>query len=249
LFGDIFPKVFRLSGPNFHPISYAYALAIAATYLVFNGRWILTLLSIPLLIVIGSKGAMVLLVLALLVKLGLQVLVPRAVLLLFLLGNSLWITAAIFLGMRNQDYHVLGFFAGLRDFAKNPLGQGLGIGGNLSSDVETKLDWSLAQASGATSIPVESAIGVMLYQMGIGGFVFLLFLIVLARQCQKLFLTTGDRGFLFGFVAITSVSTNAVLQEEAFYSPLALGFCLLLVASKLGSHWRQPIPGARPVAT
>jgi len=30
-----------------------------------------------------------------------------------------------------------------------------------------------------------------------------------------------------------------VLQEEAFYSPLALSFCLLLVGVSLGTRWRE----------
>ena len=36
-FKDVLPPVFRISGPNFHPISYAYALSIMSTWLLFNG--------------------------------------------------------------------------------------------------------------------------------------------------------------------------------------------------------------------
>jgi len=85
---------------------------------------------------------------------------------------------------------VLGLFAGLRDFLGNPLGQGLGIGGNLSS-TSTNLDWDRAQGAGAAAVPVESAVGVMLYQMGIGSFVFFGLLACLAFSAGRRLLETG----------------------------------------------------------
>jgi hypothetical protein len=104
--------------------------------------------------------------------------------------------------------------------------------------VVEKLDWNMAQATGATEIAMESAVGVMLYQMGIGAIAFFAFLVILANRCRTLFLKTGNLQFLFGVVGIGTISANAVLQEEAFYSPLALGFCLLLVACVFGTHWK-----------
>jgi hypothetical protein len=237
-FADIFPKVFRLAGPNFHPISFAYALSIVSVFLLFQKRWLLPILALPLLLVIGSKGAIVLLLFAIAVRLSLKVLTPNTALMLFFVALGGWVFLAIVLGMRSGDYHVLGFFAGIRDFAKNPLGQGLGLGGNLSSTVVEKLDWNMAQATGATEIAMESAVGVMLYQMGIGAIAFFAFLVILANRCRTLFLKTGNMQFLFGVVGIGTISANAVLQEEAFYSPLALGFCLLLVACVIGTHWK-----------
>jgi hypothetical protein len=88
-------------------------------------------------------------------------------------------------------------------------------------------------------VPVESAVGVMLYQMGIGSFVFFGFLAALAMAARRQLIETRDPDFLFGFVVIVTISANAVLQEEAFYSPLALGFCLLLVGVSLGTRWRE----------
>jgi hypothetical protein len=44
---------------------------------------------------------------------------------------------------------------------------------------------------------------------------------------------------LFAFVSIIVICANAVLQEEAFFSPLALRFCLTLVGLAIGSHWRE----------
>jgi len=95
------------------------------------------------------------------------------------------------------------------------------------------------------AVPVESAVGVMLYQMGVGSMVFFGFLAALAVTARRLLLKTGNPEFLFAFVAVVTISTNAVLQEEAFYSPLALGFSLLLVGTALGTHWREESLAAR----
>ena len=238
LFSDIFPRVFRLSGPNFHTISFAYSLSIISAWLLFNSRWIIPLFAAPLLIIIGSKGAMILFVMALGTR-GCMLLIRKGTLLMwFFVATGAWLMIAVILGRIGDDYHYLGFVAGLSEFAANPLGQGLGIGGNLSSSTVGKLNWGEAQATGATGIPVESAVGVMLYQMGIGSFVFFGFLFSLVVKCRRLFLTTHDPRFLFCVVTITTLSFNAVLQEEAFYSPLALGLCLSLVACQLAEAYR-----------
>ncbi|TIV96386.1 MAG: hypothetical protein E5V85_18110, partial [Mesorhizobium sp.] len=59
-----------------------------------------------------------------------------------------------------------------------------------------------------------------------------------AVALRRQLIQTGDPDFLFGFVGVVTISANAVLQEEAFYSPLALAFCLLLVGVSLGTRWR-----------
>lgn len=242
LFKDIFPQVFRLAGPNFHPISFAYALAIIATWQLLQSRWLLPILAMPLLIVIGSKGAMVLILLAICVKIGVKIMTPFTVATLFIGAAITWVVAAVLVGMNTGDYHVLGFFAGIREFIKFPVGQGLGIGGNLSSVTAVKLDWGLAQSTGATSIPVESAIGVMLYQMGVCAFVFFAFVVMLAKRNFAIYLKTKDNRFLFGFVTLIVLTANAVLQEEAFYAPLALGLVLTLVGTAMGTYYRETEP-------
>ncbi len=238
LLEDILPSVWRIAGPNFHPISYAYALSIIAVLLLFSGRLLLPLLALPLLVIIGSKGAMVLLTIAILAATALKFLGPRLAAGLVLVASALWIGAAVVIGVRTGDFHVLGFFAGLREFVGDPLGQGLGIGGNISSDA-AKIDWDMSQAEGAANIPVESAVGVMLYQMGIGAFVFFGFLVALAVACYGFLMKTRNNGFLAGFVLLVVISANAVLQEEAFYSPLVLGLALTLVGVALGTHIRR----------
>ena len=234
MFGDL--RVFRLNGPNFHSISYAYALSVVAVWLLFNKRWLLPLLALPLLVVIGSKGATFMLLLALIVRIAVPLVGARIAVLLSLLISAGWVAGAIFIGMRSGDYHVLGLFAGLRDFLHDPLGQGLGFGGNLSSTT-LNVDWERAQSTGAADTPMESAVGVLLYQMGIASIAFFAFLALLARTAWRGYVASGDMSILFGFVVITAISANAVLQEEAYFSPLALGLALLLTGVSLANHW------------
>lgn len=230
------PQVFRIGGPTFHSISFAYALSIVSVWLLFNRRWLLPLLALPLLLVIGSKGAMFLLLAGLFVRLAKPLLGIRPALLLTVAASVAWVAGSIGFGIRAGDYHVLGLFAGLREFTHNPLGVGLGLGGNLSSTT-VDVNWDLAQAHGAAAQPMESAIGVMLYQMGIGSLVFLAFLVAIARAAWRAYRRSGDFAVLFLVVAVVAITANAVLQEEAFFSPLALGFALLLGGARLAAHW------------
>ncbi|MBN9077184.1 MAG: hypothetical protein BGN87_06945 [Rhizobiales bacterium 65-79] len=241
LTAGIFPNVFRIGGPNFHPISYAYALSVISIWLLFRGRWLLPLAALPLIVVIGSKGAMFMLIVALWARVAQGFLGTRLTLLSVPAAAILWVGAAIAYGATHGDYHVLGFLAGLHEFLRNPLGQGLGIGGNLSS-TSLHVNWEHAQATGATTVPVESAVGVMLYQMGVGSFAFFGFLTMLIVGARRLILVTGRSDFWFAYITVTTVFANAVLQEEAFYSPLSLGFCLLLTGTALGTFLRESAP-------
>lgn len=238
LFAGIFPDVFRVGGPNFHPISYAYALGVLSTWLLFRRRWLLALAALPLLLVVGSKGAMFMVLVALMAGVMWRLFDPRVTAASVVGISVTWVVAAIAYGSTHGDYHVLGMIAGVKGFLHNPFGQGLGIGGNLSSTTE-HVNWEHAQRVGATSVPMESAVGVMLYQMGIGSLAFFGFLAALAVSAYRLLVKTRDLDFLFSFVAVVALSANAVLQEEAFYSPLALGLCMLLTGTAFGNHFRR----------
>lgn len=239
ILNDLMPSIFRLSGPNFHPISYAYFIAITAVWLLFRNRWLYLVFAFPILLAVGAKGAVILVAFALVFRVAASITGARLASagLIGLLG--VYVTAAVIYGRSVGDYHVLGFLAGIRDFLANPVGQGLGFGGNLSGTIEHTLDWSSAQQLGATQIPVESAIGVMLYQMGVGAFVVIAFLVAVIARCRKLSFATGNPTMVFGFVAVSVILTNGVLQEEAIYSPLALGYCLTLVSVQLGTLERR----------
>lgn len=241
---DELPKIFRVGGPSFHPIAFAYLVSIVSAWLIFQRRWLLPLLALPLLIIIGSKGAMVLLLLAVCARLGSSLFGIRPALLLTMLGGLLWVGASIVFGMNNGDYHVLGFFAGLRDFAHGPQGMGLGIGGNLSSSALT-INWELAQESGAAGTPMESAVGVLLYQMGVAAFAVFAFVGAIGWTAYTAWRRSGDYAILWLVVAIVVISANAVLQEEAYFSPLALGLALLIGGVGLGTMWNPRLNGTR----
>lgn len=236
---DVMPHVFRLSGPNFHPISFAYALAIISIWLFFKNRFGFLLAAAPLLIIIGSKGAIIAVLMGLALKLAIVIMPARTAIFGFLAGATIYILLAIVYGRSVNDYHVLGLLAGLRDFVGNPIGQGLGFGGNLSTSIEGNLDWSRSQQQGIADIPVESAVGVMLYQMGVAALVYFGFLAAIAHKCARLYIRQGNADALCGFLLIVIIATNGMLQEEAFFSPLALGFAMLLVGLCLGRSFSE----------
>lgn len=225
-------KVFRLSGPNFHPISYGYALALLSTWLfALRIRWV-ALLALPLLMFIGSKGAMVLFLLFFAMVVAVRLLPARVATALLVVVLAAYIAAVTALGIKLADFHVLGLMAGIRDFLLNPLGHGLGSGGIMS---DIRVDWQRAQALGATDVPVESAIGVLLYQLGIGTAVFVGLLVLLARHLRQSYMAHRAPLLLFAYVSVSTICANAFFQEEAFFAPLALGLCLMLAGLSVGA--------------
>ena len=235
IFADL-PMVFRVGGPSFHPIAFAYLLSIVSAWLLFQRRWFIPLFALPLLVIVGSKGAMVLLLMAICARIGIAMFGVRPAMILTVIGGILWVGASIVFGMDSGDYHVLGFFAGVRDFLGGPQGVGLGIGGNLSSTA-LNINWQQAQETGAAEFPMESAIGVLLYQMGVAAFAFLGFVGAVGWAAYDIWRRTGHTAILWLTVATIVISANAVLQEEAYFSPLALGLALLLGGVGLGSYW------------
>src|SRR5262249_61336559 len=60
LLGNHGIRLFRLLGPNFHPISFAYALAAFSLIAAATGSLLYWVFSLPLLIIIGSQRALAL---------------------------------------------------------------------------------------------------------------------------------------------------------------------------------------------
>jgi hypothetical protein len=127
---------------------------------------------------------------------------------------------------------------GLNGFLQKPFGRGLGVGGNLS-DSYFSIDWSAAQAAGTIDGAVESAIGVLLYQMGIAAFVPIAFYFAMALKAWRLYASSGylTQG-LAGF-GVMVVLLNGLFQEEALFAPLALGLMLSLTGLVIGNHVRM----------
>jgi hypothetical protein len=235
----------RILGPNFHFISYAYALAFFSVILFAIGRWWYALLALPLLLVIGSKGALIFAVLVILAAaclLRLRGLLPLALYGFLLL---VYVAVGIVTGIQTQDYHVIGFIGGLRGFLVNPIGRGIGVGGNLSLDMST-IDWSQSQHLGHTDVAVESAIGVLLYQMGMSAFVLLAVVAWIALKLWKRYLASGSRLHATVSLALITLAANGIFQEEAIFAPLAFGVALGFAGLLLGRACRTNAASAPP---
>jgi O-antigen ligase len=85
---------------------------------------------------------------------------------------------------------------------------------------------------------VESAIGVLFYQMGIGALVPLGFYLAMGLKAWRLYASSGllTQG-LAGF-GIMVVLVNGIFQEEALFAPPALGLLLTLAGLVIGNQIR-----------
>jgi hypothetical protein len=231
-------QLYRLVGPNFHSISFAYALTFLALVLAAAGRWWWPLLALPLLIVIGSKGALVTHVFVVMFLVLASCLRMFRSLYWSMLALAAYGAAGIAVGIRAADYHVIGFIGGVRGFIANPLGRGIGAGGNLSLSVSA-FDWSRSQQLGHTDVALESAVGVLLYQMGVAALVVLgvLFWIVLLLWRQ--YRLTGERLYAAAALGVSAITVNGVFQEEALFAPLALGVMGGFAGLMLGGAYRS----------
>jgi hypothetical protein len=230
-------QFYRLLGPNFHSISFAYALAFFSVVLLVLGQWWYVIVALPLILVISSKGA---LAFVLLVSAGLvlvRLFRGSWTLYLYLLVLSAFAALGIVTGIREQDYHVIGFIGGLNGFLRNPFGRGIGAGGNLSLNTSS-IDWTQSQNLGHTDIAVESAVGVLLYQVGIFGILILVVLGWIATRLWKLYRQTGDRLYAVGALGLVTIAVNGIFQEEALFAPLAFGMLAALAGLLLGRAYR-----------
>jgi hypothetical protein len=222
----------RFGGPNMHSVSYAYVMSIGAIVAVSLGTYWFAALLLPLIVLIGVKGAAITLVAAVtLWSIGRAFGGPALVVIGAISGMG-FVALVISYGLSVGDYHVIGLMGGIDGFLRNPMGHGIGVGGNLSSSVtstDLAVDWNSFQRYGADQA-LESAIGVLLYQMGIGAIAVLYGLWIPFRAL------IGDFRRPAGLVALAlaAVAVNGLFQEEAF-SPYALGI-LTFFAGVLSSH-------------
>lgn len=228
----------RIVGPNFHSISFAYCLAGLAIMLSATGRWWFTLLILPLVLAISSKGALVLLLLVSVALLLISYVPAARRLWLYVALLACYAALGVVTGIGNQDYHVIGFIGGLRGFLSNPIGHGIGAGGNLATNIAV-LDWSQAQGLGHTDIAVESAIGVLLFQVGVAAFGLLAIFVWIARKLWTLYLCSLNPIFAAAAIAIITILVNGIFQEEALFAPLALGLFTAFAGLLLGSVYRE----------
>ena len=226
---------FRFGGTNMHSISYAYVLAVAELLLLSLRRYELLLILLVFSFNIGVKGPTVVLIISTLLYLFWRVTGHKRLLVAATVAFcAVYIVSGIRTGVEIGDYHALGFMGGVNGFLSNPLGHGLGAGGNLTMATSTAF-WQKVQHAGAADVGLESAVGVMLYQMGIGCLPVFAALLALIRAAP--FGAAFGRGAVstdFMFIGLAICIANGVFQEEA-YSPYATGllvlFCSVLVAN------------------
>lgn len=231
---------FRFGGPNMHSISYAYVLSIAALVLMSLGRLELALVLLGFGISAGVKGPTVLFA----VTTGLYILWhltrSKRLLLAATLGfSAFYVVYGIRTGIEIGDFHSLGFMGGVYGFLANPLGHGLGAGGNMGTTV-SKAYWEKMQHAGSADVGLESAVGVLLYQMGIGCVAVFAALIRLLQNAP--FGTSPRPGAAptdLLFIGLWIGLVNGVFQEEA-YSPYAVGLLVLFCGILAANGRRRP---------
>jgi hypothetical protein len=216
----------RMFGPTVHPISFAYVISFTAIALVYLRRMWLALALLPLLVLVGAKGPLVAFVfpfaIYLLVRftrssrMGMQALIFLSV------G---YVGAVVLYGLRSRDIHVLGLISGFMNFPTHPAGHGVGVGGNLSSLAKAGRDYATIQKEGA-AYALESAIGVVLYQMGIFCAPLFIAFARLGGALKEFARTSAEDILLLSYLVF--LACNALFQEEVF-SPVAGGLAALLI--------------------
>lgn len=221
-------RSFRFLGTILHPISYGYILAACAivAFSLGMGQWLCVVL--PLLVMIGVKGANLLFACSLLLWLGWYLTRSRNFLLVSGFAMMVgYVTFGLSFGLERGDWHVIGFMGGVRGFLANPIGRGLGVGGNFSPLGMQHVRWDLFQHVGA-DFALESAVGVLLFQMGIAAIAVFAVIAYLLKEAP-LGGASGPQRRDIVLIALATVTVNGIFQEEA-YTAYACGLFTLLCA-------------------
>jgi hypothetical protein len=229
--------ILRIFGPNMSPISFGYGIAFFGLFLFSAGYPLLALAALPLAVFCGVKGALILILFVGLAWLSTRFLGAITTLVLGLVVLVLYTIMGIYTGLQIEDYHVLGFMGGWNGFLQRPFGRGLGIGGNLSEGYSS-IDWSAAQQAGAVDGAVESAVGVLLYQMGLAALIPLGFYLAMALKVWRLYAFSGLLTQGLAAFGVMIVLVNGIFQEEALFAPPALGLLMCLTGLAIGNAIR-----------
>ncbi|MBU2888291.1 hypothetical protein [Celeribacter halophilus] len=228
IFEDLGITFLRISGPNLHSISYAYFLGIMSIFLFVRKHYVWGILALCLLAAIQAKGIIIVLLMS-----------AFLTIVRHFLGRTTWrytafalltayVVTTITYGIRVFDYHILGLIGGINGFAHNPIGHGLGAGGNLARET---IDWN------NLTFGLESAIGVMLYQIGICTFVFVAFFLKFQQKVLIKIENAHLNRFRIFPIMFFVIVFNGFFQEEA-YNFFALGLAGFLCAV-LAAHTEQ----------
>lgn len=232
-------NILRVFGPTISAISYAYGVAFFVLFLFSVGRPLMAIATLPLAVFCSVKGALIVILFVSVAWVATRLVGAVTTLIGALLGLVGYVIFGIRLGLQLGDYHVLGFMGGLNGFLNAPFGRGLGNGGNLGGDFAS-IDWSAAQQAGAVDGAFESAVGVLLYQMGVAALVPLGLYFLIAIRTWRLYARTGILTQGLAAFGIMSVLVNGIFQEEALFAPPALGLLLCLAGLVIGNALRAP---------
>ncbi len=239
-------NMLRIFGPNISAISYAYGVGFFVLFLFSVGRPLLAISALPLAVLCGVKGALILILFVGASWLSTRLLGAVTTLVLGFVALIAYTVFGLYIGLQIGDYHVLGFMGGWHGFLEAPLGRGLGIGGNLSGDFAS-IDWRAAQQAGSVDGAVESAIGVLLYQMGIAAVLPLGLYLAIGMKAWRLYAASGLLTQGFAAFGLFVVLFNGFFQEEALFGPPALGLMACLAGLVIGNAARASSGGRAAV--
>jgi hypothetical protein len=234
---------FRYGSSIITPTSFAYVLSVVSLVAVSLRRSSWLVVTLPMMFLLGAKGASLLFIISLILWWIWKLTCSKPMVMfsgvLLAIG---YVTLGITVGLANNDYHVIGFLGGVHSFMSNPLGHGLGVGGNQSAAAQVgfKMDGPGGFTHLGADFALESAVGVLLYQTGIASLLIFAVFIAVARA--------GPLGELRGnqlrpvrqdiiFFAVATIMVNGVYQEEA-YSPYAAGMIMLLCSCAIANARR-----------
>ncbi|SOY46850.1 conserved membrane hypothetical protein [Cupriavidus taiwanensis] len=226
----------RIMGPNFHAISYAYALSFLALIEYAERRFLTFLIAAALVLLIGAKGPLIIITLSIatlfIARRGRRSRLSRFTLIAMLL---IYAVVGVSYGVKSADYHILGFLAGVQGFKEKPLGRGVGVGGNLSElGKSNEKDFTEFQHQGVASFALESGLGVLLYQIGMFTVLLFWFLFKVIRLLRKHVDPSNFRIRTITASAVATLLITGIFQEEVF-SPAAWGLWMLLSGILVGN--------------
>jgi len=191
---------------------------------------------------VGGKGPILMVLVSLVGYPFYKTLTPR----LFLTGLGVLcavVGVGVFIyGILSGDYHVIGLLGGLRGFMHDPLGRGVGIGGNLSHLALVDTNFKFFESYGA-DFALESAFGVMLYQIGIGALVFFAFYWQVWKSAWRAIRAMPEEPRLVVLpVALAVLFVNGFFQEEVL-SPEGWGLMFLFAGLVIAWSWQRFLSG------
>ena len=214
-FPDIY--VLRPVGLLLHSISTAYVFAIFFSLSLYWRKCFFAFLFAVAVLIMGSKGALALIIIVFAYELLKKINAFTPVSLL--LGLCIYVIASGFISYYNNDPHIFSILSTLYHLPSNLLGQGVGYGGSIVMGYNSEL--SLDFING------DSAFAVILNMMGLFGIVVYAFYFIIIKKLFILY-HQKQRNISILLTSLAALMANSIFQEEAF-SPYSLGFLMFMI--------------------